>query len=93
MFRGAPESRFPCPGVSLGLRMREDTYEQTHHAEMQQAKELRKRRSLMAPKDTPQAFIELLRGLRAVRQFRQQAIPQEVIDVLRSAGSLVRERQ
>ncbi len=47
----------------------------------------------MAPKDTPQAFIELLRGLRAVRQFRQQAIPQEVIDVLRSAGSLVRERQ
>jgi hypothetical protein len=60
---------------------------------MQQAKELRKRRSLMAPKDTPQAFIELLRGLRAVRQFRQQAIPQEVIDALRSAGSLVRERQ
>jgi len=36
----------------------------------------------MASKDTPQAFIELLRRLRAVCQFRQQAIPQEVIDAL-----------
>jgi|SRR5437660_2818193 len=36
----------------------------------------------MTQKDTPQEFIKLLRGLRAVRQFRQQAIPQEVINAL-----------
>ena len=36
----------------------------------------------MTPKDASQTFITFLRGLRAVRQFRQQAIPQEVIDAL-----------
>ena len=41
--------------------------------------------------ENPQQFIKLLRGLRAVRQFRPDAIPQEVIDaileVVRWSGS------
>lgn len=36
----------------------------------------------MTHQENPQECLELLRGLRAVRQFRQQAIPQEVIDAL-----------
>jgi nitroreductase len=32
--------------------------------------------------ENPQQFIKLLRGLRAVRQFRPDAIPQEVIDAV-----------
>jgi nitroreductase len=32
--------------------------------------------------ENPQQFLKLLRGLRAVRQFRTDAIPQEVIDAL-----------
>lgn len=32
--------------------------------------------------DHPQEFIALLRGLRAVRQFRPGAIPQEVLDAI-----------
>jgi nitroreductase len=36
----------------------------------------------MTQVENPQQFIQLLRRLRAVRQFRPEAIPQEVIDVL-----------
>ena len=36
----------------------------------------------MIQAENPQQFIRLLRGLRAVRQFRPGAIPQEVIDAL-----------
>jgi nitroreductase len=36
----------------------------------------------MTQQENPQECLELLRGLRAVRQFRQQAIPQKVIDAL-----------
>ena len=32
--------------------------------------------------ENPQQFIALLRGLRAVRQFRPEAVPQEVIDAI-----------
>jgi nitroreductase len=32
--------------------------------------------------ENPQQFLKLLRGLRAVRQFRPDAIPQEVIDAI-----------
>ena len=45
----------------------------------------------MIQAENPQQFIKLLRGLRAVRQFRPGAIPQEVIDavleVVRWSGS------
>jgi nitroreductase len=40
------------------------------------------RRQSMTQVENPQQFIQLLRRLRAVRQFRPEAIPQEVIDVL-----------
>ena len=36
----------------------------------------------MKQAENPQQFIELLRGLRAVRQFRAEAVPQEVIDAI-----------
>jgi len=36
----------------------------------------------MKQAENPQQFIALLRGLRAVRQFRSEAIPQEVIDAI-----------
>lgn len=36
----------------------------------------------MKQAENPQQFIALLRGLRAVRQFRPEAIPQEVIDAI-----------
>ncbi len=36
----------------------------------------------MIQAENPQQFIKLLRGLRAVRQFRPDAIPQEVIDAV-----------
>src|SRR5712691_11380226 len=36
----------------------------------------------MIQAENPQQFIKLLRGLRAVRQFLHEAIPQEVIDAL-----------
>ena len=36
----------------------------------------------MIKAENPQQFIKLLRDLRAVRQFRTDAIPQEVIDAV-----------
>ncbi len=36
----------------------------------------------MIQTENPQQFIQLLKGLRAVRQFRPEPIPQEVVDVL-----------
>jgi hypothetical protein len=34
----------------------------------------------MAEAENPQRLIALLRGLRAVRQFRPDSVPQEVVD-------------
>lgn len=36
----------------------------------------------MIQTENPQQFIQLLKGLRAVRQFRPEPIPQEIVDVL-----------
>ena len=44
--------------------------------------EQEKRTSIVMKAENPQQFIKLLRDLRAVRQFRADAIPQEVIDTV-----------
>ncbi len=40
----------------------------------------------MAEAENPQRLIALLRGLRAVRQFRPDPVPQEVVDSVLAGG-------